>query len=244
MSEHRLHEIVIERPRSGMRISSTKLTGTQKFLQQLTQEAAEDGLLRPYLLKPRYKTKGLSDHLGPLKRLLRSKVGQPWDDVYSELCQRLDRSTITGQHVIDHLWDFVIRDVEIIDGHPYAKPNTQRWRYTLIADGYSRNQFYVHPHTGLLMLAPKVCFRKLQPYPDRSQQCAEEIRIIDAYHQYRRIQQLWYWIEFKDLQPYTTSWDVLEKAAIDRAQSIRSYGRPIYAARKQQCNKRGLKKLQ
>jgi len=33
MSEHRLNEIVIERPRNGMRLSSTKIKGFQKSLQ-------------------------------------------------------------------------------------------------------------------------------------------------------------------------------------------------------------------
>jgi hypothetical protein len=53
MSEHRLSEIVIERPRGGRRISLKKVTGNKKFLHQLTQEASEDGLLQPHLLKPR-----------------------------------------------------------------------------------------------------------------------------------------------------------------------------------------------
>ncbi len=67
MSEHRLGEIVIERPRSGIRLSCRKVTGFKKRLNKLTQEASEDGLLRPYLIKPTYKTKYLSDHLGPLE---------------------------------------------------------------------------------------------------------------------------------------------------------------------------------
>ena len=53
MSEHRLAEIVIERPRSGMRMSSRRLKGEKKRLYQLTLEASEDGLLSPYLIKPR-----------------------------------------------------------------------------------------------------------------------------------------------------------------------------------------------
>ena len=83
MSEHRLSEIVIERPRSGMRISAKKLKGYRKELDQITQIATEDGLLNPYLIKTRQQSKWLSDHLGPLRKLLRSHVGQPWDQVSS-----------------------------------------------------------------------------------------------------------------------------------------------------------------
>ncbi|MEO0827185.1 MAG: hypothetical protein AAFY67_16220, partial [Cyanobacteria bacterium J06642_9] len=62
MSEHRLAEIVIERPRSGMRMSSRRLKGEKKRLYQLTLEASENGLLSPYLIKPRQKSKYFSDH--------------------------------------------------------------------------------------------------------------------------------------------------------------------------------------
>lgn len=72
MSEHRLSEIVIERPRSGMRISLKKLKGFKKQLQKITEDASQDGLLSPYLIKPRNKSKYLSDHLGPLRRFLRA----------------------------------------------------------------------------------------------------------------------------------------------------------------------------
>ncbi len=63
MSEHRLSEIVIERPRTGMRISSTSLKGVKKHLHKLTIEASEDGLLNPYIIKVTNGSKRLSDHL-------------------------------------------------------------------------------------------------------------------------------------------------------------------------------------
>lgn len=151
MSEHRLNEIVIERPRSGRRMSFTQITGFKKELNKLTEEASEDGLLCPYVIKPRYKSKYFSDRLGPLRRFLRSHVGQPWNDVYSKLCQRLDTSTLLGQHVLFHLWDYVERHVELIDGIPYRKPYYGTGR---LLEPQSRGQFYVHPETGILCFIP------------------------------------------------------------------------------------------
>jgi hypothetical protein len=113
MSEHRLSEIVIERPRGGMRISLKKLKGFKKQLYKLTEDTSQDGLLSPYLIKPRNKSKYLSDHLGPLRRFLRSHVGPPWNDAYSKLCQQLDSNTMAGQHVLSHVWDYVERHVEL-----------------------------------------------------------------------------------------------------------------------------------
>ncbi|MCL1493585.1 MAG: hypothetical protein M1G31_22975 [Pseudanabaena sp. Salubria-1] len=155
MSEHRLEEIVIERPRGGMRISSRRLKGVRKQLDRLTIEASEDGLLSSYLIKVRQKTKYFSDHLAPLRRFLRSHVGQPWDLVYSELCDRLDQRTVTGQHVVTHLWQYVERYVEIVDGKPCRKPYQPRY----LGDGcFGRryDEFYVHPETGLLCEAKRL----------------------------------------------------------------------------------------
>ena len=56
MSEHRLSKIVIERPRGGMRISLKKLKGFKKQLYKLTEDTSQDGLLSPYLIKPRNKS--------------------------------------------------------------------------------------------------------------------------------------------------------------------------------------------
>ena len=157
MSEHRLSEITIERPRGGMRRSLRKMKGVRKRLNRLTQEAAEDGLLSPYLIKPYEKSKWLSDHLGPLRRFLRSHLGQPWNDVYSKLCRQLKTNTMAGQHVLSHVWDYVERHVEIVDGVPYCKA---RNGYRCQLDTFYREQFYVHPDTGLLCLVEKASKRK------------------------------------------------------------------------------------
>jgi hypothetical protein len=141
MSEHRLSAIVIERPRRGYRIAAKKITGAKKFLTALTQEAMDDaGFLNPQLLKPYRKTKYLSDHLGPLRRLLRSKVGQPWNQVHSELSQRLDANTMAGRHVLDHVNDYVTQNVDLIDDVPYSRDGGWRQGRALGA-GYHQ-EFY------------------------------------------------------------------------------------------------------
>lgn len=230
MSEHRLNEIVIERPRSGRRISLKKVTGFKKQLNKITEEASEDGLLRPYLIKPQ-KCKHLSDHLGPLRRLLRSKVGQPWDAVYSELCQRLDSNTMTGQHVLGHVWDYVERHVELIDGIPYRKPyDCSR---IPLDNGY-RDQFYVHPETGLLCAAAKKHRQQKQALP-------QDVVVLDEYRQYRQLHGIWYLVTFEEF-PRTMRWvtDAL-CGLIDYQDAPWINNRKFYAARKQQCNKREIR---
>ncbi|MDZ8078824.1 MAG: hypothetical protein RMX35_06945 [Nostoc sp. DcaGUA01] len=233
MSEHRLSEIVIERPRGGRRISLKKLSGFKKQLDKLTKEASDDGLLNPYLIKPRNKSKHLSDHLGPLRRFLRSKVGQPWNDVYSELCQRLDSKTMAGQHVIGHLWDYLERHVEIIDGNVYRK-SYQGYRYQLDR-GYG-DRFYIHPQTGILCAIEK--------RPRKQEQNSEQIDIliVDEYHQYHKLNDIWYLITFEDFPPPPTNYvtDVL-KGFIHHYAALLHKGRRIYAVTKRQCSKKEIR---
>lgn len=42
-----------------------------------------------------------SDRLQPVRRFLAARAGQPWDDVFSELCSKFDRRTIKGWHLVD-----------------------------------------------------------------------------------------------------------------------------------------------
>jgi hypothetical protein len=235
MSEHRLGEIVIERPRNGMRISLKKRTGYHKQLHKLTQDAIEDGgLLSPYLIKPRNKSKYLSDHLGPLRGFLRSQVGQPWNDVYSQLCQQLNPNTMTGQHVISHLWDYVERHVELIDGVPHRKPYWGRYIRTL--ESSYREQFYVHPETRLLCLAEPRPRRQQQPSPP------SDLVPIDDFHQYRKINDIWYLITFAIFPSFLIDsvWDVVA-GKITRDRAVIMNGQRLYATGKRQCNKKEIR---
>src|SRR5262245_58509288 len=47
--------------------------------------------------------KSFSDVLNPIRGALRKNVGRPWDKVYSEFCQYLDRRSVSGLHIFDHL---------------------------------------------------------------------------------------------------------------------------------------------
>jgi hypothetical protein len=231
MSEHRLGEILIERPRHGMRISAKKITGYKKTLCKLTQVATEDGLLSPYLIKIRNRTKGLSDHISPLRRYLRSQVGRSWNDVYSELCLQLDTSTMTGQHVFQHVWDYVERHVEIIDGIVYRKPY-QDPRWDRLDTKYG-DRFYIDPDTRILCQVRKKSKRTTQRPCDRL--------ILDDYHQYRKLDGIWYLVTFKNLESDRAVRDAILKVFITPRIADIEYGRQVYAASKVQCSKREIK---
>ncbi|AKG22246.1 hypothetical protein [Calothrix sp. 336/3] len=237
MSEHRLGEIVIERPRHGWRMSSKKVTGYKKSLHKLTDIAINEGLLSPYLIKTRFKTKGFSDHLSPLYRWLRSQVGQPWDLVYSQLCTTLDITTLSGQHILSHIWQFVERNVVIIDGLPYPKDKQEYplgYRHSIWGD---RHQLYVHPETGILCTVAR--------QPKNTNPKNDDLLIIDRYSEYRKINDIWYFVTFADVPNtrFEIARDVLLNQAINSNQAWKVYGRCVYAVSKHQCNKKEIKTI-
>lgn len=245
MSEHRLDEILIERPRGGMRRSSRRLPGVKRRLERLTREAAEDGLLNPYRIKVRNRTKYLSDHLGPMRRLLRSQLGQPWDQVYSKICREVKGNTMAGQHVLGHLWAYVCTAVEMVDGVPHARGGAVWHSPFQPLGGWRYDDFYVHPETGLLCLADH---RKQSKLP----LSGNDRIVVSAWIDYRCIQGIWYEVTFAQLscaplvsstQSLTRQYDVLLKREIDPGLAQQTYGRQVYAQCKRQCNKKTLKQI-
>ncbi|MGD2181264.1 hypothetical protein [Lusitaniella coriacea] len=229
MSEHRLDRIVIERPRNGMRISSRRIKGHKKELERITREASEDGLLQPYLIKVRNPTKYFSDNLSPLRNWLDSKVGQPWDDVYSKLCRNLDITTLSGQHILSHVWDFVERHVVMIDGVPYRK---ERQTYPL---GGWWERFYVHPETGILCRIPK--------YKTQKPETRDDIVDVDPYHEYRKLNEIWYFITFENLPLEGKVRDVLLRVELDCDTARNKHGLLMYACHKRNATKKEIKKI-
>lgn len=234
MSEHRLGEIVIERSRSGMRISSKKLNGYRKNLEKITREATEEGLLSPYFIKTRRRTKHFSDNLSPLRRWLRSKVGQPWDSVYREICQKIETRTLCGQHLLVHLEEMVEYRVRLIEGMPYS---LKRGQHPLVSCG--RDRFYIHPETRTLCRVPKT-----SQSPIRRNDIVE----IDANRQYRCQEGIWFCLTFETIPfyPKTKVRDVWlnQTLTYDTAEIARShYDRNVYVIHKRHCTKKEIKEI-
>ena len=93
-----------------------------------------------------------TDNLKPLVRYLESKQGKFWDKVYSELCKKMDKNTLLGQHLFDHLMDFVATDVYIESGRIMSL-NSWGGINELFSGFYP--QFYVHPKSGVLLKVKK-----------------------------------------------------------------------------------------
>ena len=143
------------------------------------------GVRKEYLKGSRRNGRGHSPY--PFDRLLASRVGRLWDDVFSELCEEFDSRSWAGQsfrraleyHVATNCW--VGAETGTIYGGWYGNSPVE-------------NEFYVHPWTGLLCWAPKID----RPAPERP---VTHIKIDDTTF-LEKVEGIWYryaitkrWIE-------------------------------------------------
>lgn len=174
-------KVVTERPRHGHSNPSKK---TRKRLSKDEIEKDDHGSTRSPISRRRqfgWNAKEFSDLLGPLRRYLHSKIGQPWDEVYSEISKTLDKRTVSGLHILDHVKYEVEQDVMFVRGIPHA--GKVRWQSQHPIVG-----FYVDPNTGLLQHVAKESKKQRKA---RYKQPVEEIKVDD--HTYLRLRKgIWY----------------------------------------------------
>ena len=139
-------KVVTERPRRGHGNASKKTTGPR--IRRFDPDRDYDEPTRLPVARGRqygYEAKEFSDLINPLRRYLRSCIGKPWNKVHSELSRKLDRRSVAGSHI----WDHVISEIETdcyVGADRLVYSNRRRYLNTEIPiDG-----LYVHPRTGLI----------------------------------------------------------------------------------------------
>jgi hypothetical protein len=222
-------KVLVERPRLG---------GTHKIRKGYSNELQHgltdvDGLpAREGIKAVHSHRKWFNEHLGPLRRYLDSQVGRPWDKVYAEVCQRINRDSAVQLHIWQHLVQFVCTDPHVISG------DVRRW------GGRRWFAFYVDPKSRLLRENPEhFRWRSLRPRPKPP---CDRIRIDDT-REYRLMEGLWYELTFAPIpeQMYGIYDAVLKKGypALTPTHLYECHGRAVYVARKRQLNKKELRRL-
>ena len=136
-------KVIVERPRFGSRMPSRR-KGYRKYIQKSGIENLPTR--EPMLGHWRGRDRWLNEHLGPMKRFLRSRVGRPWNKVHQELCEHVSFDNAVQKHVLAHVFEFVQRFVEI------------RGDQIIVRNGWGRGRtlqpgkMYVCPNSGLLKL--------------------------------------------------------------------------------------------
>ena len=156
-------KVLCEEPRSkgwGNRKALNKAKGSVRKYQKATKGDYEDWSLpnKESMFGKRGRgDKMFGEHLGPLVRFLRKSVGRRWDDVYSEIREVCPNDNAVNAHIYVHLWGYVSRYTELVDGKLYS---FSEWGYRReLFDRGGDYTFYID-QKGFLRRAPRRPKRK------------------------------------------------------------------------------------
>lgn len=152
--------------------------------------------------------KSFSDLIGPLRRYLRKQVGRPWDTVWSELSATLDKRSVSGSHIFDH----IEREVEL---HCYRYRGRIYMRPRFYGAAHEVEGLYVHPGTRLLCWTPRRRWRArlspafraraaaLKPFGIglASEREADNWRVADDLTVLERVEGVWYVHQYRRQNP-------------------------------------------
>jgi hypothetical protein len=249
-------KIITERPRQGARLKQPK--GYKKEMSRIDDDSPSGEKIRQKWKRDYADSKQPSEHFGPFHRFLRGKIGERWDDVYSEICQAT-RDNQFHRHILDCLNSFVETNVFMVDGLPYYNYGILYGKpVTCYCDRY--DVLYVHPDTGLLCESPKRKQPEKEPRVD--------LKRIDDKTIVKQIKGIWYKLtvaKFNDdskktshqivreignrtlrftTEEYPAVYDVAHNVRIAMPhEAIKLYGECVYATNKEQLNSKEIKKL-
>ena len=133
-----MHRVLVTRPRLGAQV---RRKGRTHRFEDMPPHV---GMKRTHAFA-KADMKVLNEHLQPLRRYLHAQVGRPWDKVWSEIAAGLRVTSAVQQHVRDHVFDFVAKDVSLrgreVWVHEYGRERPLR---------DSIRELWVDPRTGIL----------------------------------------------------------------------------------------------
>jgi hypothetical protein len=208
-----------------------------------------------------YGYRALNENLNPLRRYLGSQVGRPWNKVYSEIAENIDRRNTVQQHIYQHIDDFIAIHVELREGGRLVDLT-----HHLYSDGNVTQGLYVDPRTGLIRVNKN--YRSLRRrWQEREQAKQAEIdarrRVLDAKTQLLHLAGEWFEVKVAPLPRESVStvfvngqkkrsrkpemrFDTVLKRTIsgldERDERIKLYGSDaLYAVSKRQLSRRELR---
>lgn len=165
------NKLLTERERFGSSNKYREIRRSKKF----DNIDNEFGGRRP--MKDRYNAyygqsrKEFNENLNPLKGYLRTRVGKPWNDTYSEIRTNFDARKVINNHILEHLFQYVEIDVIIVDGKPCFPYPYNGNAYRDVREGYS--DYFVDPRDGLLKATNADLHRKRAREERKASEAAE-----------------------------------------------------------------------
>ncbi len=217
-------KIIVERPRGGGGYKTPK--GSLRALQRMPMDEwpTKEGMQRHWSRNPKW----LNENLAPLRRFLRSNLGRHWDDVNSEIRERINLNSVVQLHIWQHVIQYVCINVFEREGIYLDQSGRRIWQ-----------RFYVDPETRMLRENPNYRRRKVA--------APKEYLTVDALTQYRKLNGIWFEVQLKPLpNDRALVWDVVLKCyCIHKtyATFAQYYGDHAYAVGKRQLNSKEIQAL-
>jgi hypothetical protein len=180
-----MFKVIVERPRWGSR-----MRGINRAADLDEDARAHESIKRRHVVR-----KSLNENLAPLRRWLEAQVDRPWDKVFAELCEHIDRRSTVQQHIHQHVEDFVDVCVVVIDGVrcvPGFGGGLRR------LDGASSAPLFVDPDTGILrrnrarLRARKLDDEQWRQRRDGTPQCPHPRRVLGHDVQLHCLEGVWF----------------------------------------------------
>ncbi|MFN0108905.1 MAG: hypothetical protein ACKVZH_08620 [Blastocatellia bacterium] len=232
-----MSKVVVERPRHNHSLPSYKTALRVKRYDDAVDyddmPKRVSGSRNKHVRSSGAETKSFSDLLGPLRRFLRSNVGRPWDKVYSELSQHLDKRKATGIHIFDHArWEveqecFVDEDGKVRSSRGHR-----------LVSG-----LYVHPVTKLLCWSNEKSRWQKSVAADRAErQQQSKCRVpIKGNQNYVKLNGIWYVATLEEYRRGRVSPELEALLTLVDEPKTRYYTATWQVLSKRQCGKKELK---
>lgn len=235
-----MHKVLVESPRGG-----------QAWSRSFPRPAYDpESAPRKEGMRQRHTNrKWFGEHLGPLKRWLRSQVGRPWSDLRKELSTVVRVDNVVRAHIRLHLFQMVHENSCLVDGriwvHSYGGPVP----LASIRPSAREPVFYVDPISGLLLEHRR---------PTRQERASLVARLLGQRLLWitdewllRRIQNQWYDCRMKRLPirsssesniPTAVQYDAAEDKFLGPIEATSLYGRPAICVHHRPLTRRELKR--
>lgn len=142
-------------------------------------------------MRDQWNRKQFGENLSPLARFLWSCRGKHWDSVYAEISEHCDKGSAVGNHIFEHLWGYVVKDVKMLKGKPHEHSTWREGLEPITSNGKvgGWHNLYIHPQTGMLLEAPKKKKTTKESDPDLKQ--LDELRFAV------QKENVWYLVELE-----------------------------------------------
>jgi hypothetical protein len=228
-----MHKVIVEEPRHGGN-SKRRRRDALPFDLLPTKE----GMRRPHVYR-----KSFGEHLGPLKRWLRSKVGQRWNDVYSEACAVIKPNDVVRLHIRTHMMDYVKRYTFMRNGEVWFFDRFYEAPVSSLVSPTVWPNFYVHPETGILHEAQQ-WKKSREPWPKRKTTRAAVSKWVGKSLFLAKLNGLWFACEMRPYSeaPERPPFDLIANNRIADTHAYELYERFVYCVYKRQLSRRELKR--